>query len=85
MTTVPLDDAAVDAPVQARDDPAALPEDPGTGASGGASGGSEAEADGAAPARWRLLARWKAAGHRVLPGVSYPISLYVVWRLAIWR
>jgi len=31
---------------------------------------------------WRPMARWKAAGHRVLPGVSYPIALYVVWRLA---
>ena len=30
---------------------------------------------------WRLVARWKAAGHRVLPGVLYPISVWVVWRL----
>jgi hypothetical protein len=34
------------------------------------------------PARWRLLSRWKASGRRVLPGVTYPIALYVVWRLA---
>ena len=40
-----------------------------------------AEPDCPLPA-WRLLARWKAAGHRVFPGVSYPIGLYVVWRLA---
>ena len=32
-------------------------------------------------ARWRLLARWKAAGHQVLPGIWYPITLYGVWRL----
>ena len=31
---------------------------------------------------WRLLARWKAAGHQVLPGIWYPITLYAVWRLA---
>jgi hypothetical protein len=31
-------------------------------------------------ARWRLLARWKAAGHRVLPGIWFPISLYAAWR-----
>ena len=34
------------------------------------------------PARWRLLARWKAAGHRVLPGIMYPVALYAFWRLA---
>lgn len=32
--------------------------------------------------RWRLLARWKAAGHRVLPGIGYPIAVWVVWRLS---
>ena len=32
------------------------------------------------PARWRLLARWRADGHRVLPGVWFPIGLYALWR-----
>ncbi|MGZ4717964.1 MAG: hypothetical protein ACXWCB_14850 [Acidimicrobiales bacterium] len=31
---------------------------------------------------WRLVARWKAAGHRVLPGVTYPIAVWIVWRLS---
>ncbi|MGZ4711209.1 MAG: hypothetical protein ACXWBN_20905, partial [Acidimicrobiales bacterium] len=31
---------------------------------------------------WRLVARWKVAGHRVLPGVTYPIAVWIVWRLS---
>jgi len=38
--------------------------------------------EGGPIAWWRLVARWKSAGHRILPGISYPISLWVVWRLA---
>ena len=31
---------------------------------------------------WRPLARWKAHGRRVLPGVSFPIVVFAVWRVA---
>jgi hypothetical protein len=30
---------------------------------------------------WRPVARWKANGHRVLPGVSFPIAVFAVWRI----
>jgi hypothetical protein len=31
--------------------------------------------------RWRLITRWKADGHHVLPGVWFPIFVYAVWRV----
>lgn len=34
---------------------------------------------------WRPVERWKARGHRVLPGISYPITVFVIWRLvSLW-
>jgi hypothetical protein len=30
---------------------------------------------------WRPIEQWKARGHRVLPGISYPLTVFVVWRL----
>ena len=53
-----------------------------SGARGAAGAASRSGDDGGPIASWRLVARWKAAGHRILPGVSYPISLWVVWRAA---
>ena len=80
MTTVPLDDAAVD-----RRDEAVGGVDGDRGPVPAPRNGSGARVpvahDRVLP-WWRPLARWKAAGRRVLPGVSYPIALYIVWRLA---
>lgn len=34
---------------------------------------------------WRPIARWNASGRRVLPGASYPVTLFVTWRLlSLW-
>lgn len=34
---------------------------------------------------WRPVRWWTNRGHRVLPGVSYPITVFVVWRLVqLW-
>ena len=80
MTTVPLDDAAVD-----RRDEAVGGVDGDRGQGPAPRNGSGARVpvahDRVLP-WWRPLARWKAAGRRVLPGVSYPIAVFVVWRLA---
>ncbi|HEY5155603.1 MAG TPA: hypothetical protein VIJ47_12765, partial [Acidimicrobiales bacterium] len=94
MTTVPLDDATVGDRRGAVGGVAGAETDRETGApadGGGPDAGQPSEGsrgrrperdDGGPIASWRLVARWKAAGHRILPGVSYPISLWVVWRLA---
>jgi hypothetical protein len=76
VTTVPLDDAPIGAD-RLVDDPTAVAvaERPAPARARRPSGPTR-------PARWRLLARWKAAGHQFLPGVWYPVTLYVVWRLA---
>jgi len=80
VTTVPLDDAAVD-----RRDEAVGGVDGDRGQGPAPRNGSGARVpvahDRVLP-WWRPLARWKAAGRRVLPGVSYPIAVFVVWRLA---
>ncbi len=79
MTTVPLDDAPVAlgaAGAAGTADGTRLDDAPGTRPA------PEPGRPSSPPARWRLLARWKAAGHRVLPGISYPITLFAVWRLA---
>ena len=78
MTTVPLDDAPVDGHA------------PGLAGGPGTTDQLERSTLEAAPssvaerppARWRLMARWKAAGHQVLPGIWYPVTLWLVWRLA---
>lgn len=34
---------------------------------------------------WRLRRRWAASGRRFLPGVSFPVTVFVVWRvLSLW-
>ncbi len=76
MTTVPLDDAPVGERASATKEGTRLADPP------PAPPAPEREGSRPDPARWRLLARWKAGGHQVLPGLWYPISLFVVWRLA---
>jgi len=80
VTTVPLDDAAVDRRDEAvggvdGDHPDRVAPRLGGGAR------VPVARDRVLP-WWRPMARWKAAGRRVLPGVSYPIAVFVAWRLA---
>jgi len=65
VTTVPLDAVTVE---------------PGEGPPAPPSSSEPHPSPPALPA-WRLVARWKAAGHRVLPGVLQPIAVWIVWRL----
>lgn len=43
--------------------------------------GADVGADRPAAPWWRPLEAWKARGHRVLPGVWWPVAVFVVWRL----
>ena len=76
MTTVPLDDVEVGAGEGAATatGESAEPRPPSV-----ANGPGDA---GPALPAWRLVARWKAAGHRVLPGIMQPVAVWVVWRLS---
>lgn len=46
----------------------------------------DAPASGSAPVPWwRPDRRWAASGRRFLPGVSFPVTVFVVWRLlSLW-
>ncbi len=73
MTAVPTDDRGGAAAIEQLEGPPLAPEEP---------------ADDSRPRPlpwWRPIERWKARGHRVLPGISYPITIFAVWRLAsLW-
>ena len=76
MTTLPLDDPPIGADRLVEDAAAVVvAERPAPAAARRPTGPRRL-------ARWRLVARWKVTGHQVLPGVWYPVTLYVVWRLA---
>jgi hypothetical protein len=74
VTTVPTDDRA---------EPALLVRERVGGIDRAATNGEAAPEALEAPTMpwWRPVARYKASGRRVLPGISYPIAVYVVWRL----
>jgi hypothetical protein len=76
VTTVPLDDVAVDG----GEGSAAAGDERATGDRSTDGGPGPAERVGPPSARWWLVARWKDSGRRFLPGVSYPIFLWVLWR-----
>jgi hypothetical protein len=47
------------------------------------SGSAEAASPSAPPHPWwRPLASWKARGHRILPGLWFPLVVFAVWRVA---
>ena len=69
MTAVPTDDRT-GTPVVERDEPHPPPDD------------HTADARPRALPWWRPVSRWKAKGRRVLPGISFPLTVFVVWRVA---
>ena len=84
MTTLPIDDPPLGGRTdEATDDDLVEPSGAALATLVGPAPGRTAPSPAGerpAPARWRLVARWKAAGHRVLPGIWYPIAVYAIWR-----
>ena len=73
MTAVPTDDRAAATAVEQLVGPPLAPEHP------------SADARDRPVPWWRPVEQWKSRGHRVLPGITYPITIYVIWRLAsLW-